>query len=86
MQAPKLLVAADLNAVPPAGIEGVDVHDMGKELDFTPQKAAGIGALAIGNVKYKVHHRMFELMRETDTPLYLDHEMAFETARVYAAK
>ena len=85
-QAPKLLVAADLNAVPPAGIEGVDVHDMGKELDITPRKAAGIGALAIGNVKYKVHHRMFEMMRETDKPLYLDHEMAFETARIYAAK
>ena len=85
-QAPELLVAADLNAVPPSGIEGVDVQDFGKEIDFTPQKAAGIGALAIGNVKYKVHHRLFEMMRETDTPLYLDHEKAFETARIYAAK
>lgn len=85
-QAPKLIVAADVNAVPPLGIEGVDVNDMGKELDFTPNKAVGIGALAIGNVKYKVHYNMFELMKTTDKPLYLDHVQAFEAARKYAAK
>lgn len=81
-----LLIAADVNAVPPLGIEGVDVNDMGKELDFTPKKACGIGALAIGNVKYKVHYKMFELMKTTDKPLYLDHVQAFEAARKYAAK
>jgi methylene-tetrahydromethanopterin dehydrogenase len=85
-QAPKLLVAADVNAVPPLGIEGVGVNDMGRELDFTPNKAVGIGALAIGNVKYKVHYRMFEMMKTTDKPLYLDHMQAFEAARKYAAK
>lgn len=84
--APRLLVAADVNAVPPLGIEGVGVNDMGKELDFTPKKAVGIGALAIGNVKYKVHYRMFEMMKTTDKPLYLDHMQAFEAARKYAAK
>jgi len=84
--AEQLVVAADVNAVPPQGIEGVDVNDMGKELDFTPNKAVGIGALAIGNVKYKVHYRMFEIMKTAKKPLYLDHVQAFETARVYAAK
>ncbi len=84
--AEQLVVAADVNAVPPLGIEGVDVNDMGKELDFTPNKAVGIGALAIGNVKYKVHYRMFEIMKTAKKPLYLDHVQAFETARVYAAK
>lgn len=84
--AKKLIVAADVNAVPPLGIEGVDVNDMGKELDFTPKKAVGIGALAIGNVKYKVHYNMFELMKTTDKPLYLDHVQAFEAARKYAKK
>jgi methylene-tetrahydromethanopterin dehydrogenase len=82
----KLIVAADANAVPPLGIEGIDVHDMGKELDFTPGKALGIGALAMGNIKYKVHYRMFEMMKETDKPLYLDHEEAFKVAREYAAE
>ncbi|MEE9552041.1 MAG: NAD(P)-dependent methylenetetrahydromethanopterin dehydrogenase [Gammaproteobacteria bacterium] len=85
-QATRLIVAADVNAVPPAGIEGIDVHDMGKELDFTPQKAVALGALAIGNIKYKVHYSMFEMMKDADKPLYLDHEQAFEVARVHAAK
>jgi methylene-tetrahydromethanopterin dehydrogenase len=85
-QAPELIVATDANAVPPAGIEGVDINDMGKELDFTPKKAVGIGALKIGHIKNKVHHRLFEMMRETDKPIYIDHEKAFEVARVFAAK
>jgi len=77
-----LELAADINAVPPLGFEGVDVHDYGKELEFTPKKALGLGALAIGDVKYKVHKRLFEMMIETDKPLYLDHERSFEVARV----
>jgi methylene-tetrahydromethanopterin dehydrogenase len=80
-QASNLLVAADVNAVPPLGIEGVGVHDMGVELSNTPQKALGLGALAIGDVKYKVHFKMFELMKNTEKPLYLDHERAFDVAR-----
>ena len=85
-KAENLIVAADANAVPPLGIEGVEVNDMGKELDFTSSKAVGIGALAMGNVKYKVHYRMFELMKETDKPLYLDHNEAFKVAREYVAE
>ena len=84
-KAENLIVAADANAVPPLGIEGVEVHDMGKELDFTPKKAVGIGALAMGNVKYKVHYRMFEMMKTTGKPLYLDHDEAFKVAREYVA-
>ncbi|NIO83616.1 MAG: methylenetetrahydromethanopterin dehydrogenase, partial [Candidatus Aminicenantes bacterium] len=44
-QAKNLVVAADVNAVPPAGIEGIGVNDMGKELEVTPNQALGIGAL-----------------------------------------
>ncbi len=84
-QASNLLVAADVNAVPPLGIEGVGVHDMGVELENTPHKAVGLGALAIGDVKYKVHFKLFEMMKNTDTPLYLDHEKAFDVAREIAA-
>ena len=82
--AEKLSVAADVNAVPPLGIEGVDVFDMGKELDFTPNKAVGLGALAIGDVKYKVHYDMFDQVKNADKPVYLDHEEAFKIARKYA--
>jgi len=85
-QAPKVVVAADVNAVPPLGIEGVNVDDMGKVLEFTPNKAVGIGALAIGNIKYKVHHRMFEMMKAAERPLYLDHVQAFAVAREFAAQ
>src|SRR5690606_29307683 len=40
----KLLVAADVNAVPPAGIAGVGVMDDGKRIGDS--NAVGIGALA----------------------------------------
>ena len=83
--AAELLVAADVNAVPPAGIEDVGVNDKGKELESTPTKALGIGALAIGNVKYQVHYRLFQLMIQAEKPVYLDHIKAFEVAREIAA-
>ena len=81
-----LKIAADVNAVPPSGIQGVEVHDLGRELEFTPSKAQSVGALAVGNIKYKVHYRMFQMMKETDRPLYLDHVDAFAVAREYAGK
>jgi methylene-tetrahydromethanopterin dehydrogenase len=84
--APRMVVAADVNAVPPLGIEGIGVLDMGKVLTETPKQAVGIGALAIGDVKYKVHTRMFELMINADKPLYLSFPEAFDVAREIAAK
>ena len=53
-----LLIAADVNAVPPAGIEGLAVNANGDPLEAT--KAVGIGPLAIGNVKYKVEFGLFK--------------------------
>ena len=49
-KAPNLLVAADVNAVPPYGIEGLELMDNGKEL---AGGALGVGPLAIGDIKYK---------------------------------
>jgi methylene-tetrahydromethanopterin dehydrogenase len=83
-RAKQLLVAADVNAVPPLGIEGVGVHDNGKVLDGTPSKALGIGALAVGDVKYKVHYRLFQMMINADKALYLSFPEAFEVAREHA--
>lgn len=82
--AKKLLVAADVNAVPPAGIAGVDVFDDGKPI--AGGSAVGIGALAIGNVKYQVQHRLFVQMRETPRPVYLGIGEALAAAREAAAK
>ena len=46
--AKSLIIAADVNAVPPAGIEGLQLKDNGVEL---PVGILGIGPLAIGDVK-----------------------------------
>lgn len=80
-RANNLLVAADVNAVPPAGIEGIEVNDLGTKLACSPGGAVGIGALAIGNLKYRVHHALFEMMKDAEKPIYLDHVKAFEVAR-----
>lgn len=80
-QAKNLFVAADVNAVPPAGIQGIEVNDMGKSLNIPQGKAVGIGALAIGDLKYKVHYELFQMMKKADKPVYLDHIKAFDIAR-----
>ena len=79
--ATRLLVAADVNAVPPDGIAGVGVMDDGKPLGCgLGGKAVGVGALAIGNVKYQVQHRLLERMRNADKPLALSYPEAFALA------
>lgn len=77
--APKLLAAADVNAVPPASLEGIEVMDDGKPIPGT--SALSLGALAIGGVKYNVQAGLLKRMIETDKPLYLDFRDAFELAR-----
>jgi methylene-tetrahydromethanopterin dehydrogenase len=73
-----LLVAADVNAVPPAGIEGLELFAKGAEL---PGGALGIGPLAIGDVKYKTESGLFERMATSSKPLALDFRDAFALAR-----
>lgn len=80
--APNLLVAADVNAVPPAGIEGVAVHADSVALD--EGGAVGIGALAIGNVKYKTQAGLFTRMIKADKPVIFDFQDAFDLARTLA--
>jgi methylene-tetrahydromethanopterin dehydrogenase len=75
-----LMVAADVNAVPPAGVEGVDPNDNGVELGVG-LKAVGIGALAIGEIKYQIQHELFKRMLETDKALALDFPDAYQLAR-----
>ena len=79
--APRLLVAADVNAVPPSGIEGLGPMDDCAPLAAASGRAVGIGALAIGNVKYQAQRELFKAMLEADKPLYLDLRDAFAQAR-----
>ncbi|MDH5478773.1 MAG: methylenetetrahydromethanopterin dehydrogenase [Nitrospinota bacterium] len=60
----KQIVVADVNAVPPAGIEGLAPHDDMKQI---APKVTGIGALAIGVVKYKVEAGLFRALLEHGT-------------------
>ncbi|WP_127996585.1 NAD(P)-dependent methylenetetrahydromethanopterin dehydrogenase [Piscinibacter defluvii] len=79
-----LKVAADVNAVPPEGIAGVGVMDDARPLAGTA--ALGIGALAIGNVKYQTQHRLLLQMREAEKAVRLGFAEAFATARAFLAE
>jgi methylene-tetrahydromethanopterin dehydrogenase len=87
--AKQLEVAADINAVPPAGIAGVGVMDNAVALAGTKAVgigALGIGALAIGNVKYQTQQRLLVQMREAEKPVSLGFVEAFATARAFVAE
>jgi methylene-tetrahydromethanopterin dehydrogenase len=77
--AKSLLIAADVNAVPPLGVEGCGLHDNGVEV--SAHGALGIGALAIGDIKYKAESGLFQQMVASDKPLFLDFRHAFALAR-----
>ncbi|KAF3983075.1 MAG: methylenetetrahydromethanopterin dehydrogenase [Methylococcales symbiont of Hymedesmia sp. n. MRB-2018] len=79
-QAKQLKVAGDVNAVPPSGIEGIATKDSGTPLKGS-KGALGIGALAVGNIKYKVQHKLLKRILETDKPVYLDFREAFIEAQ-----
>ena len=83
--AKRLLIAADVNAVPPAGIEGVGMMDDGKPLAAGSGKAAAIGALAIGNIKYQVQRGLLEAMIAAEKPMFIDFRDAFAAARKLTA-
>lgn len=75
-----LKIAVDLNAVPPLGIEGIDVNDAG-------EKKTGVvvfGAFGVGNFKTRLHKacvaRLF-----TRNDLVLDAEAIAEIARELVA-
>jgi methylenetetrahydrofolate/methylenetetrahydromethanopterin dehydrogenase (NADP+) len=78
--AKSLKVAVDLNAVPPLGIEGIDVNDAG----VVRNGVLYYGAFGIGNFKTKLHKacvaRLF-----TRNDLVLDAESIAEIARELTA-
>ncbi|MGH6796067.1 MAG: methylenetetrahydromethanopterin dehydrogenase, partial [Methylocella sp.] len=79
--AKSLLVAADVNAVPPPGVEGLDPMANGVVL---AGGSLGIGPLTIGNVKYKTESGLFRRMANSATALSLDFRDAFALAREIA--
>jgi len=81
--AKQLKVAGDVNAVSPLGIEGLGIMDSGEPLVLAVNSkgAVGIGALAIGNVKYKLQHALLKETLDAEKPVYLDFRNAFDGAR-----
>ena len=74
-----LLVAADVNAVPPPGVDGMDLFMDGAPLPGCA--ALGVGPLAIGDIKYKTESGLFKRMIASKEPLHLDFRDAFQLAR-----
>ena len=81
--AKQLKVAGDVNAVAPLGIEGVELMHSGEPLVHATNcpNAVGIGALAIGNVKYKLQHELLKQTLESEGAIYLDFRNAIDEAR-----
>jgi methylene-tetrahydromethanopterin dehydrogenase len=77
--AKNILIAADVNAVPPAGVEGLGMQANGDPL--TPNGVVGLGPLAIGNIKYKTEFGLFQKMIAAPKPVQLDFRDAFVLAR-----
>lgn len=72
------LVIADVNAVPPAGISGVNLKDDNEKHSCG---AYSIGPLTSGDLKVKTQYKMFEKMCSTEKPLYLNFDEALNIAR-----
>jgi methylene-tetrahydromethanopterin dehydrogenase len=77
--AKNLLVVADVNAVPPPGVEGMELFMDGAPLPGS--NALGVGPLAIGDIKYKTESGLFMRMINSDKPVHYDFRAAFDLAR-----
>ena len=75
-----LRVAADLNAVPPLGLEGVEVADNAAQRDGVTV----FGALGVGNLKMKIHKACIARLFERND-LVLDAETIAEVASAIVA-
>jgi methylene-tetrahydromethanopterin dehydrogenase len=78
----QLKVAVDVNAVPPAGIEGLDAFADGTPVPGTA--GVGVGALAIGNIKFKTEHELLAKMRGATPRFYAGVDESLEAARRHA--
>ena len=77
--AKNLKVVSDVNAVPPPGIEGLEVNSNGEKIKNT--NVLGIGALAVGQIKAQVQHKLLKLMCSSDKPVFLDFREAYKIAQ-----
>lgn len=74
-----LLVVADVNAVPPPGVEGMELFMDGAPLPGG--NVLGVGPLAIGDIKYKCESGLFKQMLSADKPQAYDFRHAYAMAK-----
>ena len=83
---PSNKILADVNAVPPLGIEGVNVNKKNKEHPVVPGFICH-GALSVGDVKLKVEKKGLKALMEADGKKTFDFFDFFESARkIYEKK
>lgn len=70
-------VVADVNANPPLGIEGLELSSDGKEI---VPGIYGLGALAVGDLKYKVEIAMLQAAKDAKKGIF-DYKYAFNKAK-----
>jgi len=68
---------ADINAIPPLGVEGLKSEANGEEV---VANVFGIGALAIGKLKNKVETELIKKAMEEPKGIF-DYRMAYEIAK-----
>jgi methylene-tetrahydromethanopterin dehydrogenase len=79
----ELQVVADVNAVPPAGVEGLD--NSASDQKLLGSNALGISPLTIGNIKYRTESGLFKQMIDAKKPVAYDFRDAFTLARQLAS-
>jgi methylene-tetrahydromethanopterin dehydrogenase len=73
----KCRIVADINAIPPLGVEGLKSEVDGEEI---LPNVFGIGALAIGKLKNKVEAELIKMASEEPRGIF-DYRMAYEIAK-----
>ena len=78
----KCKIVADINAIKPVGVEGLDSNDDGKEIK---PGVFGIGALAIGKLKIKIETDMIKRATEAPQGLF-DYAIAYDIGKAQILK
>jgi hypothetical protein len=81
-KAPKCKVVADINAIKPVGVEGLESNDDGKEIK---PGVFGIGALAIGKLKIKIETDMIKRATEAPQGIF-DYSIAYDLGKTQIIK
>ena len=73
----RMKVLVDINAIPPFGVEGIELKDDMREME---QGIFGIGALTVGDLKHKLEKEILREARSNGKELY-NYNLALQLAR-----